>query len=309
MPLCAWGSRQCDRTRWSWVCGLTLYYCQAFVFARVLAANPGINVYDIRKTCEGPLCYDFSAADAFLNSEAVRAALGVPQDVAWSECNMAVHAAFTGEGARRGPTVVCPERETTRRRAEKRQKTTATGGITRRKRKNGKPAHHKSRRPKNTISTGDFMRDFSPKLVPLLEDNVPVMIYAGDKDLICNHVGNRRWVDSLEWSGAAAWRQAADRDWSLPGASGASGSVATSGPLSFVRVFDAGHMVPMDQPEAALHMISRFVSGTALVRDEAGGDEAGGSGGGEEGDKSGGSRTAAAAPLAAAAAAERVAPA
>lgn len=108
------------------------------------------------------------------------------------------------------------------------------------------------------------MRDLSPKLVPLLEDGVPVMIYAGDKDLICNHVGNRRWVDGLEWSGAAAWRQAADEDWSVPGESAAAGSVASSGPLSFVRVFDGGHMVPMDQPAAALHMIASFVYGRPL---------------------------------------------
>lgn len=152
------------------------------------------------------------------------------------------------------------------------------------------------------------MRDFSSKLVPLLEDNIPVMIYAGDKDLICNHVGNRRWVDGLEWSGAAAWQQAADEDWTLPGGGGGSGrpagSVASSGPLSFVRVFDAGHMVPMDQPEAALHMISSFVSGKPLVA--SGGESAAdgdGDGPGREDGEEGGGR------VAAAAAAGRVAPA
>jgi hypothetical protein len=31
-------------------------------------SKPGVNVYDIRKECEGPLCYDFSDADAYLNS-------------------------------------------------------------------------------------------------------------------------------------------------------------------------------------------------------------------------------------------------
>jgi hypothetical protein len=30
-------------------------------------SQPGINVYDIRKQCEGPLCYDFSDAGAYLN--------------------------------------------------------------------------------------------------------------------------------------------------------------------------------------------------------------------------------------------------
>lgn len=40
---------------------------QLTVFGRILIAQPGINVYDIRKQCEGPLCYDFSDADKYLN--------------------------------------------------------------------------------------------------------------------------------------------------------------------------------------------------------------------------------------------------
>ena len=39
---------------------------------------------------------DFSDADAFLNSKTVRAALGVPSDTEWQECNMLVNAQFYG---------------------------------------------------------------------------------------------------------------------------------------------------------------------------------------------------------------------
>ena len=38
------------------------------------------------------------------------------------------------------------------------------------------------------------------------------------------------------------------------------GELRTSGPLSFLRVLDAGHMVPMDQPAAALRMINAFTA-------------------------------------------------
>jgi carboxypeptidase C (cathepsin A) len=69
------------------------------IFERILMSKPGINVYDIRKTCDGPLCYDFSDADAFLNSRHVRDVLGVG-DRRWEECNMDVHSHFMGEGAR-----------------------------------------------------------------------------------------------------------------------------------------------------------------------------------------------------------------
>lgn len=76
-----------------------LHRPQVTIFERILMSKPGINVYDIRKTCDGPLCYDFSDADAFLNSRHVRDVLGVG-DRRWEECNMDVHSHFMGEGAR-----------------------------------------------------------------------------------------------------------------------------------------------------------------------------------------------------------------
>lgn len=211
MPLCRWGANLCQSTKWGWVCGLALEYCQLFIFQRVLMAKPGINVYDIRKDCEGPLCYDFSDADAYLNSKEVRSQLGITDKRRWEECNMDVHADFFG----------------------------------------------------------DFMRDYQAKLVPLLEDDVRVLIYAGDQDLICNYLGNRRWVDQLEWSGKEKWAAVEDKEWyvkegeaSNPAKGGTAKTVET---LSFVRVYQAGHMVPMDQPAAALQMITRWIRNQDLA--------------------------------------------
>jgi len=105
---------------------------------------------------------------------------------------------------------------------------------------------------------GDSMRDFSQKLVPLLEDDVRVMIYAGDQDLICNWLGNKRWLDALQWAGAQGWAAAEAKPW-VTGGTKQSGNVTSFGTLCFVKVFSAGHMVPMDQPAAALDLITRFI--------------------------------------------------
>jgi cathepsin A (carboxypeptidase C) len=35
----------------------------------------------------------------------------------------------------------------------------------------------------------------------------------------------------------------------------------TAGGLTFLQVYDAGHMVPSDQPEHALAMITQFLNG------------------------------------------------
>jgi len=38
------------------------------------------------------------------------------------------------------------------------------------------------------------------------------------------------------------------------------GDVRQYGQLKFLRVFDAGHMVPMDQPKHALDMLDRLLA-------------------------------------------------
>lgn len=60
---------------------------------------------------------------------------------------------------------------------------------------------------------------------------------AGDRDLICNWLGNRRWVDQLDWQGKEGWSQADDKPWSVRGKQ--VGLVTSYDTLSFVKVFEA----------------------------------------------------------------------
>ena len=86
-----------------------------------------------------------------------------------------------------------------------------------------------------------LVAQYATLLPDLLEDGVRGMIYAGDQDLICNWLGNRRWVDQLDWSGASDWNSTDDFEWAVHGSK--AGLVHESGPLSFVKVYGAGHMV------------------------------------------------------------------
>jgi carboxypeptidase C (cathepsin A) len=96
----------------------------------------------------------------------------------------------------------------------------------------------------------------------LLDDGVRVLIYAGDADLECNWSGNLAWLQALEWSGSMAFNAAEAHDLIVNGE--AAGSVTSSGELSFIRIFNAGHMVPQDQPAVALEMISIFYQNQEL---------------------------------------------
>ena len=61
-----------------------------------------LQVYDIRKECVGPLCYDFSRLDDYINQPHVRKELGVG-DRPWEACNMEVNFDMQG-GLTKGPS-------------------------------------------------------------------------------------------------------------------------------------------------------------------------------------------------------------
>lgn len=101
----------------------------------------------------------------------------------------------------------------------------------------------------------DWSRDFNQTIPPLLEAGMKVIIYAGDLDFVCNWLGNRAWVRALQWSGQSQFNAATVADWTLADGTVA-GTKQTYEGLTFLRVYDAGHMVPMDQPAAALELAS-----------------------------------------------------
>ena len=105
----------------------------------------------------------------------------------------------------------------------------------------------------------DEMKDFSPFVADLLNNDIPTLIYAGDVDFICNYLGNKAWVTELDWKNGAEFKAAEDHDWN-----NGAGLAKTAGKLSFLQVYDAGHMVPSDQPEHALTMITQFLNGEAF---------------------------------------------
>jgi len=49
------------------------------------------------------------------------------------------------------------------------------------------------------------------------------------------------WVEAMEWKGQSEWLNSPATEWIVNGQQ--AGSVKASGPLSFVKVSGAGHMV------------------------------------------------------------------
>ncbi|PON66485.1 Serine carboxypeptidase-like [Parasponia andersonii] len=156
--------------------------------------------YDVRKKCEGDLCYDFSNMERFLNQNSVRESLGVG-NIDFVSCSSTV----------------------------------------------------------NEAMVMDWMRNLEVGIPALLEDGIKVLVYAGEYDLICNWLRNSRWVYAMEWSGQKNFGSSSTVPFVVDGAE--AGLLKGHGPLSFLRVHNAGHMVPMDQPKAALEMLRSWMQG------------------------------------------------
>ncbi|KAK9379232.1 Alpha/Beta hydrolase protein [Kockiozyma suomiensis] len=112
---------------------------------------------------------------------------------------------------------------------------------------------------RNFLFNGDWMKPYHYAVPHILAAGVPVLIYAGDKDFICNWLGNQGWTNALEWDGAKDFQSAPTKDWVLGDKT--VGTVQNSGNFTFLRVFDAGHMTPFDQPEAAADMVLQWTNG------------------------------------------------
>lgn len=106
--------------------------------------------------------------------------------------------------------------------------------------------------------TGDGAKPFHYDVAALLDQGVPVLIYAGDKDFICNWVGQVMWTEALEWSGANEYQATKASLW-VTDEGVLAGQTKSANGLTLLRVFEAGHMVPYDQPAVALNMLNNWL--------------------------------------------------
>eukprot|EP01097_Dermamoeba_algensis_P000106 TRINITY_DN103_c0_g1_i1.p1 TRINITY_DN103_c0_g1~~TRINITY_DN103_c0_g1_i1.p1 ORF type:complete len:503 (-),score=105.44 TRINITY_DN103_c0_g1_i1:132-1640(-) len=124
----------------------------------------------------------------------------------------------------------------------------------------------------------DFMKSVAPWLSTLVE-NYKVLIYNGQLDIILGPALCENFLRSFKWRGAEGWAKTPKKIWwpkSTETSFKSSGRhntlkrkrEASSGPLGYVKQFHnltqvvvlaAGHLVPADQPFAALDLITRFV--------------------------------------------------
>ncbi|XP_034951298.1 venom serine carboxypeptidase [Chelonus insularis] len=102
---------------------------------------------------------------------------------------------------------------------------------------------------------GDITRSQADK-VAILAQNYRVLIYNGQLDIIVAYPLTENYLKHLNWPKANEWQKATRKVWKVKNE--IAGYAKTVGYLTEVLVRNAGHMVPADQPEWALDLITRF---------------------------------------------------
>merc|ERR1712137_674127 len=116
----------------------------------------------------------------------------------------------------------------------------------------------------NKMFQNDFMKNYHTKIPPMLSGGIRVMVYAGDVDYICNWLGNKKWALALDWDHKTDFNSAEDKPYMLADGKTQLGRVRQANGFNFVQVYQAGHMVPMDQPEASLLVLNDFLAGKSF---------------------------------------------
>lgn len=101
----------------------------------------------------------------------------------------------------------------------------------------------------------DVMQSVAPWISELLS-NYRVLIYNGQLDIIVAYPLTVNYLQNLNFDAADAYKTADRHQWWVDG--DIAGYVKQAGNLTEVLVRNAGHMVPLDQPQWAFDLITRF---------------------------------------------------
>ncbi|KAM0450123.1 hypothetical protein ACHAO4_007007 [Trichoderma viride] len=102
----------------------------------------------------------------------------------------------------------------------------------------------------------------SVDLLPDLLKEVPILLFSGAEDLICNHVGTEYMINNLEWNGGKGFELAPGnwaprRNWTFEGE--VAGFWQEARNLTYVLFHNSSHMVPFDYPRRTRDMLDRFM--------------------------------------------------
>jgi len=107
-----------------------------------------------------------------------------------------------------------------------------------------------------TAFANDVSKSYAADVTYILK-HIRTLIYNGQNDVVVNNAGVLQYLNSLGWTGIPQWKRTRKTIWTVHG--DVVGWAKVSDNLWFAMVNGAGHMVPTDQPVAALNLLGHFI--------------------------------------------------
>ncbi|KAM7196541.1 pheromone-processing carboxypeptidase KEX1 [Naviculisporaceae sp. PSN 640] len=100
------------------------------------------------------------------------------------------------------------------------------------------------------------------EFLPEILSEIPVLLFSGAEDLICNHLGTEALISNMQFNGGKGFEispgtWAPRRDWLFEGQY--AGFYQEARNLTYVLFANASHMVPFDYPRRTRDMLDRFM--------------------------------------------------
>jgi carboxypeptidase D len=100
-------------------------------------------------------------------------------------------------------------------------------------------------------------------LPEVIESGVRVLLFSGDKDMICNHLGTEQLIHNMKWNGGTGFETspgvwAPRRGWTFDDEP--AGYYQQARNLTYILFYNASHMVPFDWPRRSRDMLDRFIN-------------------------------------------------
>jgi carboxypeptidase D len=102
----------------------------------------------------------------------------------------------------------------------------------------------------------------SIELLPGLLEQVPIVLFSGEKDLICNHIGTEELINNMVWNGGKGFEisdgvWAPRRQWTFEDEP--AGIYQEARNLTYILFYNSSHMVPFDYARRSRDMLDRFM--------------------------------------------------
>ncbi len=102
----------------------------------------------------------------------------------------------------------------------------------------------------------------SIELLPDLLQRIPIVLYSGDYDLICNHWATEKMIDAMTWNNGTGFdlgngTLAPIEPWIVENEH--AGLIRTARNLTYILFYNASHIVPYNQARRSRFMLHQFI--------------------------------------------------